>query len=257
MGLIKASAGHVEIFGHAMPCREALAKVGFLPETPYFYEYLTVEELLDLAGRLCGVSKDVRMRRANELIEQVGLGYARKMWLRKFSKGMLQRAGIAQALMHDPELIVFDEPMGGLDPIGRKEVKDIILSLRDQGKTVFFSSHILADVESMCDRVAIIAKGELKVCGPLKSLLQETRLGTHVSLNIDKLEDTHVAELRALANTATSGDGTFSLAPDVDVDAFIQKAMAGNARVQSITPRFETLEDLFVRLTNEVKEAAR
>src|SRR5205814_6180242 len=132
------------------------------PESPYFYDYLTVGELLDLAGRLFGLPRDVRRKRADELIERVGLGRARAQSLKKFSKGMLQRAGLAQALMNDPKLVVLDEPMSGLDPIGRKEIRDLILELRDQGKTVFFSTHILSDIEPITDRVPIIARVQLQ-----------------------------------------------------------------------------------------------
>ena len=152
MGLIRPTGGAATILGHAIPSRAARAQVGFLPESPYFYDYLTVGELLDLAGRLFGVPRDARKKRADELIERVGLGRARTQSLKKFSKGMLQRAGLAQALMNDPELVVLDEPMSGLDPIGRKEVRDLILELRDQGKTVFFSSHILTDIEAIADQ---------------------------------------------------------------------------------------------------------
>jgi len=152
MGLIKPTAGSVSILGEPIPSRAARRRVGFLPEAPYFYDYLTVGELLDLAGRLFGMPAAARKRRADELIEKVGLGRARAQSLKKFSKGMLQRAGLAQALMNDPEVVVLDEPMSGLDPIGRKEVRDLILELRDQGKTVFFSTHILTDVEAITCR---------------------------------------------------------------------------------------------------------
>ena len=165
MGLIRPSSGRCLVFGQPVPSRQARARLGFLPETPYFYDYLTVGELLDLAGRLFGLPHGVRKKRADELIEKVGLTRARTQPLKKFSKGMLQRAGLAQALMNDPELVVLDEPMSGLDPIGRKEVRDLILELRDQGKTVFFSTHILSDVEAITDRVAIIVKGELREHG--------------------------------------------------------------------------------------------
>ena len=165
MGLIRPTSGSAMILGQKIPSRAARFKVGFLPESPYFYDYLTVGELLDLAGRLFGVPSDLRKKRANDLIERVGLDRARSQSLKKFSKGMLQRAGLAQALMNDPELVVLDEPMSGLDPIGRKEVRELILSLRDQGKTVFFSTHILSDVEAITDRVAIVARGSLQAHG--------------------------------------------------------------------------------------------
>jgi ABC-2 type transport system ATP-binding protein len=162
MGLIRPTAGTATLLGHELPSRAARRKIGFLPEAPYFYDYLTVGELCDLAGRLFGMAPAARRKRADELIERVGLAGARGMSLKKFSKGMLQRAGLAQALMNDPELVVLDEPMSGLDAIGRKEVRDLILELRDQGKTVFFSTHILSDVEAITDRVAIIARCQMR-----------------------------------------------------------------------------------------------
>src|SRR5687767_6481389 len=171
MGLIKPTGGSASILGKSIPSREARARVGFLPESPYFYDYLTVAELLDLAGRLFGIPSALRKKRADELIERVGLSRARSQNLKKFSKGMLQRAGLAQALMNDPELVVLDEPMSGLDPIGRKEVRDLMLELREQGKTVFFSTHILSDVEAITDRVAIVARGQLQAHGTPSELV--------------------------------------------------------------------------------------
>ncbi len=182
MGLIKPTSGTASIGGKPVPSREARARVGFLPESPYFYDYLTVGELLDLAGRLFGVPSEVRKKRANELIETVGLDRARSQSLKKFSKGMLQRAGLAQALMNDPEIVVLDEPMSGLDPLGRKEVRDLMLHLRDRGKTVFFSTHILSDVEAITDDIAIIARGQLQAQGKASELVKRTLLGTEVTV---------------------------------------------------------------------------
>ncbi|HEX5059993.1 MAG TPA: ABC transporter ATP-binding protein, partial [Kofleriaceae bacterium] len=184
MGLLKPTGGSATILGHAIPSRAARFKLGFLPESPYFYDYLTVGELLDLAGRLFGLPHGLRKKRADELIEKVGLGRARAQSLKKYSKGMLQRAGLAQALMNDPELVVLDEPMSGLDPIGRKEVRDLIIELREAGKTVFFSSHILTDIEAIADRVAIVARGQLQSQGTPAELIQRTILGIDVQLRI-------------------------------------------------------------------------
>jgi ABC-2 type transport system ATP-binding protein len=162
MGLCAITGGKAEILGAPVPSRAARQRMGFLPEQPYFYDYLTVSELLDLGGRLAGMAAADRRARADKLIVRVGLDHARGLALKKFSKGMLQRAGLALALINDPELVVLDEPMSGLDPIGRKEVRDLILEERDAGKTVFFSSHILSDVESLCDRVAICVGGKIR-----------------------------------------------------------------------------------------------
>ena len=245
MGLIQPSGGSAKLLGKALPSRAARTKVGFLPEAPYFYDYLTVGELLDLAGRLFGVPADVRAKRADALIERVGLTRARNQSLKKFSKGMLQRAGLAQALMNDPELVVLDEPMSGLDPIGRKEVRDLILELRDQGKTVFFSTHILADVEAITDRVAIVVRGALQAHGTPAELVAKTTLGVEIAVKL-------AGEPGALVEGATRvrqvGDELSLVLPaTADVDAWIARAHAAGAKIISVTPRHETLEDLFMR----------
>jgi ABC-2 type transport system ATP-binding protein len=247
MGLLRPTSGTATILGQAIPSRAARFKLGFLPEAPYFYDYLTVGELLDLAGRLFGVPHDVRKKRADALIEKVGLDRARSQSLKKFSKGMLQRAGLAQALMNDPELVVLDEPMSGLDPIGRKEVRDLIIELREQGKTVFFSSHILTDIEAIADHVAIVARGQLQSQGTPAELIQRTVLGIDVAVRFPA-----DADLGALADGAsrvrrTGDELTLTLPADADVDAWLSAARDKGAKVVAVTPRHETLEDLFMR----------
>jgi ABC-2 type transport system ATP-binding protein len=244
MGLIKPTAGSASIAGQQIANREARARVGFLPESPYFYDYLTVGELCDLAGRLFGIPGAVRKKRADELIERVGLGRARSQSLKKFSKGMLQRAGLAQALMNDPEIVVLDEPMSGLDPIGRKEVRDLMLELRDQGKTVFFSTHILSDVEAITDDIAIIARGQLQAQGTPAELVKKTLQGTEISVRADKDDGLVDGALRVLRTGDTL---TVVLPSEVDVDAWIVKAHAAGAKILSVSQRYETLEDLFLR----------
>jgi ABC-2 type transport system ATP-binding protein len=165
-----------------------------LPEAPYFYEYLSARELLDLVGRLFGLDAATRRRRAGELIERVGLGAAGDRPMRKYSKGMLQRAGLAQALMNDPELVVLDEPMSGLDPVGRKDVRELIRSLRDAGRTVFFSTHILPDVEAICDRIAIISGGVVGDVGPVGRLLDAKVLGTEIVVSVASDEQAAAVE---------------------------------------------------------------
>jgi ABC-2 type transport system ATP-binding protein len=266
MGLIRPTGGTAMLLGHPLSSREARRKIGFLPESPYFYDYLTVGELCDLAGRLFGIDAATRKRRADALIDKVGLGGARGQSLKKFSKGMLQRAGLAQALMNDPELVVLDEPMSGLDPIGRKEVRDLILELRDQGKTVFFSTHILSDVEAITDRVAIIARGQLQAHGTPAELVSQALQGVDVRVKLPpgagrtaSDADADAARDAALAAGATRvrrvGDElSLTLAADTDVDAWIARAHATGARVLQIAPRHETLEDLFVRRVAEPAE---
>jgi ABC-2 type transport system ATP-binding protein len=232
MGLIFPTGGEARIFGERVPSMAARKRLGFLPENPYFYDYLSGEELLDLMGRLFGLERRERRRRARALLERVGLGRAGQagLPLRKYSKGMLQRLGLAQALINDPELVVLDEPMSGLDPIGRKEVRDLIASLRDEGKTVLFSTHILSDAELLCDRAAIVVGGTMRGAGPLDTLLSPKLLYTEVVVESD-----------------AGGKESLRLEPQLDVSAELAKLLAAGKRVVSVTPRRESLEDLFVR----------
>lgn len=254
MGLVFPSRGRAEVLGRPVPNREAKRRLGYLPESPYFYEYLTPEEFLDLVGALCDVPRRERRKRARTLIARLGLGHAMGRPLRKFSKGMLQRIGIAQALMGDPELVVLDEPMTGLDPLGRKEIRDLMLELRREGRTVVYSTHILPDVEMTCDRVAMIFSGRVRSVGPLAELLTARLLSTEICFrhNVGRLP-----ALPAGASLRQAPDGqTVDLPEAADVDAFLKAALAAGASVISITPRRESLEDLFVREAEEDKGAA-
>ncbi len=249
MGLIRPSGGSARILGHDIPSRQARARLGFLPESPYFYDYLTIGELLDLAGRLFNLPGPLRKKRAEELIERVGLGRARTQSLKKFSKGMLQRAGLAQALMNDPELVVLDEPMSGLDPIGRKEVRDLILELRERGKTVFFSTHILSDVEAVADQVAIVARGQLQAQGTPAELVGRVLRGVDVLVRIADSVATDELTDGATRVRRVGSELSLTLAADVDVDAWLARAHGAGAKVVSVSPRHDTLEDLFLRET--------
>jgi ABC-2 type transport system ATP-binding protein len=254
MGLCYPSGGHVEVFGRRVPDPIAQRRIGFLPENPYFYDYLSGLELLDLAGRLCGVPRLERRRRAERLLERVGLTEAATRPLRKYSKGMLQRLGIAQALINEPALVILDEPMTGLDPIGRKEIRDLILSLRSGGTTVFFSTHILPDVELVCDRVGIIARGRLRDVGPLDALLSPRVLETEVVFEAPA--DVRLDTLRPLCRELreTMGAAVALLEQD-QVDGFLNRALAAGVHVISVTPRKEKLEDLFLRQIKDPSEA--
>jgi ABC-2 type transport system ATP-binding protein len=251
VGLIAATGGTASILGHRLPSRAARARLGFLPEAPYFYDYLTIAELLDLAGRLFGLDPAERKKHADRLIERVGLAHARGLSLKKYSKGMLQRAGLAQALMNDPELVVLDEPMSGLDPIGRKEVRELILELRDQGKTVFFSTHILADAEAITDRVAIVAGGEIRSLGAPHELVGAKVVTIEVTLRLPEADDAAAAAETALAGGVDKvrrqgNELVATLAGDADVDAYLARARDAGAKTVAVTPHHQTLEDLFL-----------
>jgi ABC-2 type transport system ATP-binding protein len=256
MGLCQITGGSATILGQPVPSRAARQRLGFLPEHPYFYDYLTVGELLDLGGRLFGLDAAERKRRAEELIPKVGLDHARGLALKKFSKGMLQRAGLALALVNDPELVVLDEPMSGLDPVGRKEVRDLMLELRDAGKTVFFSTHILSDVEQISDRVAIVVGGKIQDVGRPRDLVGGVRRATEVVLGLTGDDAAIAAATTAIGERAEKMRGDKDelfvvLAAGADVDDFLAFARAQGGRVVSVTPRNDTLEDLFLRRVRE------
>src|SRR5579863_5576496 len=182
LGLVRATSGSAEILGRPLGDACLHQRIGYLPENPYFYDHLTPEEFLNYAADLFGLSGSERRRRVGELIERVGLAGSRRVPLGKFSKGMVQRLGIAQALVNDPDLVILDEPMSGLDPLGRREVRDLILELKAQGKTVLFSTHILSDAEVLCDRVAILNRGRLEGSGELADLLGREADSTEIVL---------------------------------------------------------------------------
>jgi ABC-2 type transport system ATP-binding protein len=246
MGLIFPSGGRAEVLGLPVPTLAAKRRLGYLPETPYFYDYLTPEEFLDLVGALSDVPRADRRKRADRLIARVGLDHARGRPLRKFSKGMLQRVGIAQALMGEPELVVLDEPMTGLDPLGRKEIRDLILELKQEGRTVFYSTHILPDVEMTCDRVAMVFAGQTRAVGPLGQLLSARLLSTEVVLQPGGAGPPPLPE-GAVARTTAEGSHAVELREGADVDAFLKLALAGGGRVLAVSPRRESLEDFFIR----------
>lgn len=248
MGLMKPTSGRAEIFGRPTRDVEVRKRVGFLPESPYFYDYLTAEEFLSFYGHLAGLSGPTIRARIEHLLEVVGLEHARTRQLRKFSKGMLQRIGLAQALIHDPELVVLDEPMSGLDPIGRKQVRDLILHLRDQGKTVFFSTHIIPDVEMICDRVGVIMDGKTLATGRVDELVSN---GHTQSVEI-VCEGIKGEEVPAIASVATRllqrGRQCLVVLPKPDlVDDVIAAMKARGGVLVSVIPQKGSLEELFVQ----------
>jgi ABC-2 type transport system ATP-binding protein len=248
MRLVFPTSGRAEILGRPAGDADVRRRIGYLPEHPYFYDYLTAEELLAYFASLCGITGPERMRRVSRWLDEVGIGAERRLQLRKFSKGMLQRVGIAQALINEPELVIFDEPMSGLDPLGRRDVRSLILRLRDRGCTVFFSSHVLSDAEALCSRVAILAKGRLVTAGRLTEMVAFQIRGWEI-VAVGTTAAT-VAALRPRATRATSiGDDrvVFDLPVDPPPDRFIADLSAGGATLLSVNPIRDTLEDFFVK----------
>ena len=243
MGLVFPTSGSARLLGRDWTDPEVKAQIGFLPEQPYFYDYLTAHELLNYYGQLSGVPGKDRKRRIDEALQRVGLTDVKGVQLRKFSKGMLQRAGIAQAILHDPKLVFFDEPMSGLDPMGRREVRDLMEQLKHEGKTVFFSTHILSDAEALCDRVAIIHQGELRGVGAVADLTSSVQgkveviwQGTEVPPSMKALgAECHVTGDTVRAVLAESQQ-------DVAIDALRRERM----RLIAITPVRTSLEEYFV-----------
>jgi ABC-2 type transport system ATP-binding protein len=245
-GLMQPTSGEAFMFGKSVRDIESRRRMGYLPESPYFYEHLTAEELLHYYGSLLGMSGEQIAVRSAELIRLVGLEHARGRPLKRFSKGMRQRAGIAQALIHDPELVILDEPQSGLDPFGRKEVRDLLFDLKRAGKTVILSSHILPDVEAVCDRVAVIHKGELKEIGTLHELTSE-RIEA-VEIMVRRLApDALPAEVGALS-VETRGDLLLvRVQGDADLKGVLGRIWEAGGEVSSVVPQRESLEDVFIR----------
>lgn len=252
MGLVFPTAGSAKILGMNLDDPRMKAQIGFLPEQPYFYDYLTARELLTYYGQLSGVDASSLSRKVDAVLERVGLRDAANLQLRKFSKGMLQRAGIAQAILHDPKLVFLDEPMSGLDPMGRREVRNLIEELKREGKTVFFSTHILSDAEALCDRVAIIHLGQLRGVGAVEELtagagsqVEVVWAGTAVPASVKALEaDCHVA-----------GDTVRAVLALQKQDAMLEALQRERLRLISVTPVRMSLEDYFLTQLGEHKEA--
>jgi ABC-2 type transport system ATP-binding protein len=248
MQLVYPTSGHAEMLGRPVGDLAVKRRIGYLPENPYFYDHLTAEELLVYFAALFGYAPAERRARASRLLDEVGIGAERRLQLRKFSKGMLQRVGIAQALVNDPELVVFDEPMSGLDPLGRREVRALILRLRDRGCTVFFSSHVLSDAEALCSRVAILARGRLVTSGRLSDMLAFHARGWE--LVVAGLPDSAVPEPGPhVRRVVRIGDGRYELELPLESspDRLMAELAATGAQIVSLNPIRDTLEDIFVQ----------
>jgi len=247
-GLILPTAGSARLLGRDVTLVATKQQIGFLPETPYFYDYLTGREFLDLCGQLFGLPTPVRRDRIARLLALISLEQAADRQLRKYSKGMLQRLGLAQALINDPSLVILDEPMSGLDPLGRKAMRDVILQLKAEGRTVFFSSHILPDVEVLCDRVGILVGGHLRDVGQLEEILKTQTESIEVTLQ--RVSPALLASLRdlALVPPLEQPDGVLvRLADEERLDLAMRTAVAAGARVVSVVPQRVTLEEHFLR----------
>src|SRR5947209_10744787 len=244
MGLVSPTAGSARILGMDVNDLRVKAQIGFLPEQPYFYDYLTAPELLNYYGQLSGMPSANRADKVVAALRRVGLDDIRRLPLRKFSKGMLQRVGIAQAILHDPKIVFLDEPMSGLDPMGRREVRDLIEQLKSEGKTVFFSTHILSDAEALCDRVAIIHLGELRGVGVVADLTSSM----HGKVELVWHGSAVPNAIRALgAECYVTGDTVRAVVNEESQEMAIDALRRENIHLISLTPVRATLEDYFVQ----------
>jgi ABC-2 type transport system ATP-binding protein len=252
LGLLFPSSGKTWLMEQPSTRVDIKQNIGFLPENPYFYDYLKGEEILHFMGQLYGINKLDRSRKVDDLLSKVGLQDAREMPLRKYSKGMLQRIGLAQALINDPELVILDEPLTGLDPIGRKEMRDLILTMRDEGKTVFFSTHILSDAEMICDRVGMLMKGNLTKVGNLSELLNPKVKSIEVVVAGLSPAGKNTLQQMAFRSKDLGTDLVASLAEERLVPAVIELVNKEHAKLISLIPQKESLEEVFMQ---EVKDS--
>jgi ABC-2 type transport system ATP-binding protein len=244
--LIYPNRGDIKLFGKPLDI-DSLSRIGYLPENPYVYQYLRAPEFLDLCGRLTGLDGPRRRKRTDEMIQLVGLGHAVDRPIGRFSKGMMQRMGLAQALLHDPELLILDEPMSGLDPIGRKQVREIVLAERKAGKTIIFTSHVLSDVEMLCDRIAIVNKGQVVARGTLDELLK--RDVRRVRIELTSVSEGLRRTLLTLGHSLRQVEQHthVTIEGEQGVQPLLAQALEAGAQIIEVEPERESLEDLFVR----------
>ncbi len=255
VGLIKPTKGKAYVLGKPAGDVASRQNIGFLPEQPYFYEYLTGEEFLNFCSQFFRLTESERKKRINYLLELVGLERARSLALRKYSKGMLQRLGIAQALLNDPKLVILDEPLTGLDPIGRKEIRDVIAHLRDEGKTVFFSTHILSDVEVICDRVGIIHQGRLLQVGLIEDLYKQTIKEWEIQAEVK--DESLRSQLERLSKEQElkliwQADRVLIRAPDENkAQKLLQTIQSGSGKLLEYSVKRQSLEDYFWQMVEQ------
>ena len=257
MGLIRPSGGRATVLGHDVRETAFRHEIGFLPENPAFYDYLTGREILDFYARLSGLPAASRRERVALLLSWVGLEAAADQRLRSWSKGMLQRIGIAQALVHDPSVVFLDEPMSGLDPIGRKEIRDLILRLREEGKTVFMNTHILSDMEMICDRVAIIVSGRLRYQGRIDDYLRTERNEADVTLEAVSPEFAVMLETKYEVELRGVRDRIEFRVDEKHIPALLRTALQTDARIVAITPHRPSLEKVFLTAVEDATAADR
>jgi ABC-2 type transport system ATP-binding protein len=252
VGLIFPTAGTARILGKSISDISMHQEIGYLPEQPYFYDYLTAVELLDYFARFHRLSASERNERIDRMLKKVGLETARKIQLRKYSKGMLQRVGLAQAILHRPKVVILDEPMSGLDPVGRREVRDIILELKREGTTVLFSTHILSDAETLCDRVGVIVGGKLRGVGAPDEMVGMQSQGMEILFECDSTD-----KLQPLLSRATKTGKSYRLhVPESELYPTMQQLCGAQARVLSVTQVRPTLEEYFMELVGADKVQA-
>ena len=243
--LLRPDSGKALLFDDLPSSASSRQRVGFLPESPVFYDHLTGSEFLRFCGTLCGMKGETLRRRISELLQEVGLAHAGDLQIRRYSKGMTQRVGIAQALLHNPDLVILDEPMSGLDPVGRADVRNIILTLQKQGKTIFFSTHIIPDVEAICSRVGIVSRGKMVKEGTVSELLREG--GTGMSELIAQGFPSEATPAFVTRGVDLGGRVSLSVA-NADVKAAVQAVFQAGGVLVSLAPKQASLEDLVVRL---------
>jgi ABC-2 type transport system ATP-binding protein len=254
-GLLKPTSGKAWLLGHSIETCASRKSLGFLPEQPYFYDYLNGQEYLELAGQLSGLGGHEAHERARHWLGRVGLGDRPRLGLRKYSKGMLQRLGLAAALVHEPELLILDEPMSGLDPFGRRDVRDLILEQRARGTTVLFSSHILPDVEMLCDRVAILLGGRLRRVDTVHELVRGGRYPVEIRCVGEPMLELPAPWRDQVVRRDRAGETTLALADESELQPVLAWLLKSNVAVRAVTPQRPSLEDLFMATASETPEA--
>jgi ABC-2 type transport system ATP-binding protein len=245
MNLIFPTSGHARLLGKSTTNVEMHRDIGYLPEQPYFYDYLTAAEVLDYFAKFYDLTPADRKARVDELLKKVGLETAGRIQLRKYSKGMLQRVGLAQAILHDPQLVILDEPMSGLDPVGRREVRDIILELKNAGKTILFSTHILPDAEMLCDRVGVIVGGKLQGIGAPGEIVGIKAHEMEISFALSSLEKSNSP---LIAKATRTGDRYHLQLPEQDLYAALDQLRNAGAKILAVAQVKPSLEEYFMHL---------